>query len=160
MDIFSQRKFLIRSVILLVMLNLVVIVFFSWKISHPRRQPPPPPQELISLLTKELNLTAQQAGDFKKIRDNFFREEKILSENTRHKRDSINSLMFSNNANDTLLKKLAAGVSENELKMELMRIEQAHQLRQICTPEQLDKFEILVREIRDYLKPEDNQRQP
>jgi hypothetical protein len=39
-----------------------------------------------------------------------------------------------------------------------LRIEQSKQLKSICTPEQLDKFESLVIEIRDYLRP-NNQKQ-
>ena len=48
---------------------------------------------------------------------------------------------------------LAKRVSEYEYKMELLRYEQAQQFKSICTPEQREKFEALVKEIRDYFKP-------
>lgn len=155
MDIFSQRKLLIRITILLAVLNISLIAFFSWKAFH-FREGPPPQHDMIALLKKELQLSDTQAAAFKKIRDRFFEEEKILGETIRSKRDSINAIMYSRNSSDSLLAQYAASVAENEHKMELLRIEQAKQLRGVCSPEQLDKFETLVKEIRDYLKPDNN----
>ena len=40
--------------------------------------------------------------------------------------------------------------------MEFIRIAQAKELKSICNKEQLQKFETLVKEIRDYFRP-DNQ---
>ena len=36
----------------------------------------------------------------------------------------------------------------------MSRYEQAKELKKICTPEQMEKFETLVLEIRDYFKPD------
>lgn len=158
MDIFSQKKFLLRLVIILIVLNLALIGFFWWRSSQAGKPPRPPragQRELSGILKKELNLSEKQTVDFNTIRAEFFEKEKILSEAIRSKRDSMNIMMFSKNANDEQLKSLATGVSEGEYKMELLRIEQASRLRSICTPEQLVKFETLVKEIIDYLKPDD-----
>lgn len=40
--------------------------------------------------------------------------------------------------------------------MELLRFEQAKEMKLICNAEQQEKFEKLVKEIRDYFRP-DNQ---
>lgn len=157
MDIFSQKKFLLRLVIILIVLNLALIGFFWWRSSQDGKPPGPPgagQQELSGILKKELNLSEKQTADFNTIRAEFFEKEKILSEIIRSKRDSMNMMMFSENANDSLLKQLAAGVSSNEYKMELLRIEQAAKLRELCKPEQLKKLNSLIKEVRDYLKPQ------
>jgi ribosome biogenesis GTPase A len=62
--------------------------------------------------------------------------------------------MFNKSINDTLILSLAKRVSQNEYKMELLRFEQAKKFKTLCTPEQLEKFNDLVIEIRDYFKPE------
>jgi hypothetical protein len=41
--------------------------------------------------------------------------------------------------------------------MELLRIEQAQEFKAICTPEQMEKFEILVKEIGDFFKADNPQ---
>lgn len=114
---------------------------------------PVPQAELSEVLKNELGLSARQTDSLKIIRADFFDKEKILSENTRMKRDSMNLFMFSENSNDSLLVKLATEVSANEYKMELLRIEQAAQLRNIFTDLQLKKLNGVIKEIRDYLKP-------
>lgn len=162
MDILSQRKFLLRLVIVLAVLNLALVGFFGWKYafrSHKNREKKANSSELAAVLTKEMGLSGAQADSLEKIRTVFFEKEKILSEATRSKRDSMNQLMFAAGNNDSALRALAAGVAENEYKMELLRIEQAARLRTICNPEQLKKLESLIREIRDYLKPDEKKEQ-
>lgn len=156
MDILSQKKLLVRLVIVLVVLNLALMGFFGWKYFKRSFKKPGSQTnntELAVILKKELGLSDTQADSLKKIRTAFFDKEKILSETIRAQRDSMNHLMFSAGNNDSTLKALAAGVAGNEYQMELLRIEQSAQLRSICNPEQLKKLEKLVREIRDYLKP-------
>ena len=79
--------------------------------------------------------------------------EKILEEIIRNEKDSMNVEMFNETTNDKLLESLAKRISGNEFRMELIRMEQAKQLKKICTPQQLMKFEKLVLEIRDYFRP-------
>ena len=160
MDIFAQKKLLIRTVIVLVLLNIVVLgVFIRGNIMH-HRPPGSPPGEgfndLSGVLEKELNLNADQVLHLKKVRNDFLEKEKLVLNTLHEERNSMNAVMFNKNTDDALLNILAKSVSENEFKMELLRIEQAKALKAICTPEQLDKFESLVVEIRDYFRP-DNQ---
>ena len=159
MDIFSQNKLLIRGIIIVVLLNISIIGMVLWKEFHhgPLLFPDNKDYHDVSdILKKELNLTDQQAEQFKSIRADFFEKEKVITQTIRDERDSMNMLMFSTNTDTTIVTSLAREVSENEYKMELLRIAQAQQLKSVCTPEQLSKFERLVKEIRDYVRP-DNQ---
>jgi len=70
----------------------------------------------------------------------------------------MNVEMFNKEINDELVIKLAHGISENEFNMEMLRLEQAKQLKKICSPKQMEKFESLVLEIRDYFQPEPPQK--
>ena len=159
MDIFSKTRILIKLVWILGCINLFSVIFFGWFfwMKKPGTRPERPAQakELSVILKDELGLSTAQVDQLKKIRADFFSREKLLSDQTRLNRDSMNMLMFSRNADDTHLKALATGISTNEFDMEMLRIEQAKQLRGICSEEQLNKLEKLVKEIRDYLRPAD-----
>ncbi len=72
------------------------------------------------------------------------------------KRDSMNTQMFNEYTDTAEVKKLAAGIALLEYQMELARLDQARGLKAICTPQQLQKLNSLVIEIRDYFRP-DNQ---
>jgi hypothetical protein len=156
MDIFSQKKLLIRIIILLIVLNVFSISVFIWKeIIHK----PPCFNELnnnrdVSAVLKEkLNLTGSQVDQIKNIRLEFFDKEKSLEITIREERDSMNAAMFSQNTNEDLVKTLAKEVADHEYQMELMRFEQSKKFKAACTEEQMNKFEGLVKEIRDYFKP-------
>jgi len=202
MDIFTQKKLLVRIVILLVVINIGSIGIFLWKDATKKEQPaqqlhieeykdenrtgypePPPrncedrneirkdknggpPQndehkDVAHILEHELGLTQKQVEQIRSIRESFFEKEKILEAIIRGERDSMNMQMFNKNTNEEQIKSLAHRVSENEYKMELLRFEQAQQLKETCTPKQLEKLNNLVIEIRDYFRPDDRQnRQP
>ncbi|MEI8137156.1 MAG: periplasmic heavy metal sensor [Bacteroidota bacterium] len=158
MDIFAQNKLLIRIVIILAVLNVLSISVFVWKDVSPN--PPPPPndtnerKDIALILQKQLNLSETQTEQIRTLRSDFFQKEKELETIIRGERDSMNVAMFNKSINDTLILSLAKRVSENEYKMELLRFEQAKKFKTLCTPEQLEKFNDLVIEIRDYFKPE------
>jgi Spy/CpxP family protein refolding chaperone len=159
MDIFSQNRFLKRIVWVLAIANIILIgsFWFMYFKGFSDRKPKnsPSSKELSIVLKKELDLSLSQMEQLKEIRFDFLSKEKIVREQIRLERDSMNMLMFAANDNSSRLKELATRVSEGEYQMELLRIDQSIRIREICTSEQLMKFEGLVKEIRDYLKPED-----
>ena len=157
MEIFAQKKLLIRIVILLILLNLFSISAFLWK--EFLHKPPHPSESkdnrnVSSVLRKELNLSDEQARQINDLRSAYFDKEKIIEETIRKERDSMNEAMFNANINDDLVKTLARRVADNEYQMELLRFEQAKDFKSICNREQLEKFGDIVKEIRDYFKPD------
>ncbi len=160
MDIFTQKKVLTRVVIFLAALNIISIGFL-WYSSGGKKHEPPlfrggDYRDVSGILKKELGLTKSQEQQIKDLRAVYFEKESELERTIRSERDSMNEEMFNKNTNEPLIKSLARRVSDNEYKMELMRYEQAEKFKSICTPQQHEKFENLVKEIRDYFRP-DNQ---
>lgn len=155
MDIFTQRKTLITTVIVLVAINLISIGFFIWKDNKSDHRIPnePDANQIKAILKEKLKLTEKQSNEMSAIRLNFFNQEKALSKIIRAERDSMNEIMFNENTDEDLIKSLARNVSNNEYKMEMLRFSQAKELKTICTKEQLNEFETMVKEIRDYFKP-------
>jgi len=155
MDIFNQRKQLLRLVVVLTILNLFLISFFLCKdVFHgPLSDKISDVHGVSIVLEKELGLSGIQAEKIKEIRASFFKKEKVLEEIIRSERDSVNVGMFNKNTNEDEIKTLARNIADNEYQMELLRFEQAQELKSICTPEQQEMFEKLVLEIRDYFRP-------
>ncbi|MEI8204297.1 MAG: hypothetical protein WCH34_14840 [Bacteroidota bacterium] len=161
MDIFAQKKLLIRIIILLIALNVLSVSVFLWKECFHK----PPPREnnqreenrdVSAVLKKELSLNDSQVEAIKVLRTDFFEKENVISSAIKSERDSMNQIMYSQSANEELLTSLAQKIADNGYQMELLRVAQAKQLKSICQPEQLEKFQGLVKEIRDYFRPEKN----
>lgn len=158
MDIFEQKKLLIRIITVLVIMNLSSISLFLWKEFSTEREPnfsqkDINTQEVVNILKRELELTEIQVNKIKKLRSIFHRQEHDLLHLIRTQRDSMNTEMFNKITNEKLVLLLAKRISENEYKMEMLRFQQSKELKLICTQNQLEKFEGLVIEIRDYFKP-------
>ena len=160
MDIFAQKKLLIKSLILLVVLNITLLVFMCWKSVKPHHEPAlfpkPDYRDVSGILKKELKLNDQQEEQFKKIRAEYYAKESAVALSIRNAKDSMNTMMFNKDTDETTVIRLAKNVADLEYQMELLRLAQANELKKICTPQQLEKFQDLVKEIRDYFRP-DNQ---
>ncbi|MBS1516260.1 MAG: periplasmic heavy metal sensor [Bacteroidetes bacterium] len=156
MDIFSKSKYQARIIFILLAINVFTIVFWGiqLKASDEDTKPRRDAKDAMHIIKNKLNLTSQQEEKFALIREDFFKKEQTLSTLIKQQRDSMNTIMFNEKTDMQIVKDIAKRVADNGYKMELYRIEQSQQLKEICTPEQLKKFEELVREIKDYFKPE------
>ena len=164
MDIFSQQKVFIRAIIALVVFNVFLVVFFIFKETRPRHEPFPfhkneSYRNVSKFLKKELNLSDQQIIQFEKIRKENIEKQSALKEIIREDKDAMNQEMYNKNSDEIKVKSLAEKISSNEYKIELLHFEQAKKLKAVCNDKQLDKFEDLVKEIRDFFRP-DNQPKP
>jgi Spy/CpxP family protein refolding chaperone len=159
MDIFYQNKMLSRLLVALVILNTFLVIFLFWQNQQPSEKDTKPVgkddfEYVSKVLQRELNLSEKQVAQFRELRNDFFKKERILSLKIRAERDSMNVAMFNKSTDDQLIDSLANHISMHEYEMEIYRYEQAKELKKICSPEQMEKFETLVLEIRDYFKPD------
>lgn len=156
MDIFEQNKFLKRLVVFFVVLNLIYIGFSFWKSNQHDRctNRPDEYRDVSAVLQNELSLSLGQVVKMKEMRSYYYEKEHALSVIMRAERDSMNQIMFNKETDSVLIKTLAQEISDNGYKMEILRYEQAQALKKMCTPEQLQKFEHLAIEIRDYFRPD------
>lgn len=161
MDIFRQQKYLTRAFIVLVLLNIGLISFFVWRELKPHHQPFLFPKneaykDVSGILKKELQLNEKQAQQFNTIREDYYIKEITLKQKIKDNKDEMNVEMYNKHSDENKIMSLARQTSNFEYEIELLRYRQAKELKLVCTPEQQEKFEVLVKEIRDYFRP-DNQ---
>ena len=156
MDIFSKNKFLVRVIFVLIFLNLFSTGYL-WRTMNKRPNRNPPKQEKGStayLLKDKLHLTGEQVIEINRIRDDFTQKEDRLILQIKAQRDSMNVAMFNETTDTVYLKRIARQLVENEYQMELYRIEQAQLFKNVCTKSQLNEFQNLVIDIRDFFQPQ------
>ncbi len=161
MDIFRQQKYVMRTIIFLVLLNIGLIGFFVWRELKPHHNSLLFPKneaykDVSGILKRELQLDEKQAQQFNSIREDYYRKEISLKQKIKDNKDAMNAEMFNKHTDENKIMSLARQTSNFEYEMELLRYRQAKELKLVCTPEQQEKFEVLVKEIRDYFRP-DNQ---
>ena len=157
MDIFTQKRYLIRALIGLATVNIALMLWITF--SYENRSPPLHKQQdlgtLLTILKTELQLTPNQVAQIETLRADYFAQEKELLRLVQSKRDSMNVEMFLKTTNPVLMRGLAERLAGHKVELEWIRYEQSKKFKAICTPEQLDKFGNLVKEIRRYFKSDE-----
>ncbi len=179
MDIFLQKKLLIRVIILLTMLNVVSIGIFLWKdffsdankivaehhhqdknkndkeenFPSNKLQNEQETRELGEILERELSLSKGQVAQIQVLRSKYYNKEKELFKRMKSKKKELTKEIFNRKTNDTLVKSLIKDVSVLEYEKEMIRFEQIQELKTLCTPAQLSKFEDLMEEMKSYFTP-------
>lgn len=158
MDIYTRNKMLTRLVLVLVLINVLALSFIWWQSRHRpgREKDVPDTGRMVSLLREKLDLRDDQVQKLYSIREEFFGKEKILAAVIRAQRDSMNVLMFSERTDTVAVESIARRVAENEYAMEMLRLGQATLLQSVLDPEQSKKLNGLVREVRDFFKPDND----
>ena len=155
MDLFTQNNLYKKWLLFFLILNFSLIGLLIYLYNYPfeSQKPEKDIAKVTKKLQKELELSNDQMSQLILLREDFFRKEQKLKKQIRNQRDSMNLLMFNKNTDTIYVKEIARRVADNEYQMELYRIEQAIELKRICTPEQMSKFEGMVKLLRDYFKP-------
>jgi Spy/CpxP family protein refolding chaperone len=152
-----QKKCFIRTIVGLAICNIVLMSFFMWQtfatgLPLNTAKKPRDVATLLTVLQNELHLTPKQVEQVKTLRTEYFDKEKQLLEVIGGKRDSMNVEMFQKTTDSLLIKALSERLAENKVQLELLRYEQSKTFKAICTPEQLEQFGKLIKEIRAYFK--------
>jgi Spy/CpxP family protein refolding chaperone len=157
MDIFSQNKWLKRTIIFLVILNLLVLAFGAWMMRRlpPMREEWEDFEKASDFLKKELGLTPNQIIELDNIHKDFILKERRLMGAMHHHRDSMNMAMFKNQVDTALFYDLARRATTESYLTEIYRLEQMQKFRNVLTPEQDKKFLSMVDEARTriFFKP-------
>jgi Spy/CpxP family protein refolding chaperone len=165
MDYKEKYKVIFRLMILLLVLNTTTVGFIIWKSikRHHHLSRPFPQKEsfrdVSGILKTELNLSADQMLHFESVREKYYRIEVELATKIKAEKDSMNAIMYSMKNDTSTVKTLAFRIGKNEEAMQIVRVDQAKELKSICTPTQQMKFEKLVKEIRDYFRPDNRPNQ-
>lgn len=159
MDVVSHKRLMNFLVIFLLVLNIVLVILFVLYTNRNINRAKGPafdnPDIAFDVLKEELDLNEKQVNSFKSIRLDFFAKERVITEEIRSARDSMNEEMFEEFTDSAKMHALARRISQHIFRMEELRYEQSEKIKAVCNPEQQKKFKQLVREIRDYLKPSD-----
>ena len=156
MDIFTRNKLLLRVIVILITINLLSTGYLLWhrKGGPEERQPGRKNNNSTQVLRQKLHLSKEQETSLVRLREEYKAKEESVTLTIRSMRDSMNAVMFNSDTDTVLLKNIARRIAENEYQLELLRIDQATQLKKICTKEQLNEFQHLVKNIRDFFQPQ------
>lgn len=144
MDIFKKNRLTMWVIVLLVVLNLLTISAI-WMKNFPRFDKRKSGGE--KFLIEELKLTDDQVEQFRELRDIHFDETKVIHREMNDLRQAITDELFRENPDSAKVAQWAEEVGRMHAAIENARFAHFQALKEICEPEQRDKFRSVMREL-------------
>ena len=139
---FTQNKFLVLLVAILLIANLGLMLYFFVFRNTQRREFPPRP--VTDFIQKQLGFNSDQAARFQQLRDQHNAEVKPVIDDMKNLKDSLYNLLQRPRINDTLAVNLIDKIGEKQKEWELMIFHHFQKVRAICDSSQLPTFDTLV----------------
>jgi periplasmic protein CpxP/Spy len=142
---FTQNRFLVALVGILLLANLALLLYFFVfkKSEHRSKQPRRPISEFVQ---KELGFSKEQGEKFQQLRDQHKETVKPLMQEMQKLKDSLFGSL-QKPTDDSTVKILADKIGEKQQELELITYRHFQQVRQICNNDQLPKFDSLVHKM-------------
>ena len=144
----ARNKTLVAIIAVLLLSNITMLLYFVvWKESgkpqhsggdnNKRRSP------MTEFLQKDIGFSAQQLTAFDSLKQRHFAALRPLGEELGRSRDSLYQLA-AKNPDDSALQSATDAIGRRQSALELRLFENFLQIRHLCTPEQLPRFDSLA----------------
>ncbi|TMI80903.1 MAG: periplasmic heavy metal sensor [Bacteroidetes bacterium] len=142
---FTQNRFLVLLVAILLIANLgLMLYFFVFRHKDEGGRMPPRVSDFVQ---KELGLSADQAAKFQQLRDQHKEAIKPVMDDMKKLKDSLYKLLKSPQMNDSAAVELANRIGQKQKEWELINFHHFQKVRAICDSSQLPKFDSLVHQM-------------
>jgi hypothetical protein len=140
---FTQNKFLVLLVAILLVANLsLMLYFFVFK-----HKDNPPRRPVADFIQKKLGFNEEQTTHFEKLRDQHKEAVKPVMEEMKKLKDSLYNLLQKPHASDSTIAAMASKIGEKQKEWELLIFHHFQKVREICDSSQLPKFDTLVHKM-------------
>jgi protein CpxP len=138
----ARYKTLVAIIAVLLLSNIAMIVYFvGWRDGgrggHGHKSP------MTDFLQKEVGFSTQQMATFDSLRQQHRTSVKPLFDDLSQSRDSLYQLIGGASPADSV-QQAASAIGRKQANLELKMFENFRQIRAICTPGQLSKFDSLA----------------
>jgi len=139
----SRNKTLVAIIAVLLVSNIAVLLYFvvlkdSWRRGEKRRSP------MTEFLQKEVGFSDTQLALFDSLKRHHHESVRPIGEDLSRSRDTLYLLIGNPAVTDSALQAAAAVIGRKQALLELKLYDNFRQIRAICTPAQLPRFDSLA----------------
>ena len=163
MDSVTKNKSLVSIIIFLLITNIAMLVFFLVLNKPPQKDVRAHVQNGISgMLQKEVGFSKDQVDEYLSLRKSQMDSIHVLFDELRKSKMDFYNLIYSSEVSDSSLNNAAGIIAEKQKTLDLQMFDHFKKVRNICTPDQLQKFDttlkkVLIRMINKNGKDDHNQ---
>lgn len=157
MDIFTQKKFLLWTIALLLVLN-VASLGMLWYQKSLRSgvvpgQRPRGPGAVARLVERELNLSEEQKERFDQLRKKHFREASSIQGEINKAKRAILEEVTAPIPDTAKVNRLVRDIGENQSRFERFLFDHFLAIQLMLTPEQMRKFDQVLHDVTEASRP-------
>jgi hypothetical protein len=141
---FTQNRFLVLLVAILLLANLALLLWFFVIRDDKHGGDRKPPRPISEFVQEKLGFNKEQAAKFQALRDQHKEAVKPLIDEMQKLKDSLYNLLQKPSVPDSTINHLAQDIGKKQEQWELMIFHHFEQVRAICDSDQLPKFDTLV----------------
>ena len=139
-------------IIILIVINFSTLAFLWYSYNRrPENQLPPPREnerELrISFVKKELRFDDAQGKKLEEIFDKHFHDKRYVEDSIKFFKDEITKEILKPAPDNNKIKELAGNIGLLQVHFEILLSELFQSIKNLCKPEQLNKFEHFLKNI-------------
>ena len=147
-----ETKFLKIVIIILLLINICTLAFM-WMQKPGHGMHLPPPQEIGHFLTHELNFSETQEKQFELLRDEHRHSVEKLRKKSRELHDAFFDLLGITPVDSIKIINMADSITAVQKQIELSTFYHFQKVRTICTPEQQQKFDDVIKDALRMMAP-------
>ena len=165
MDIFTQKRAMTWTIIILVGINLLALGTILWHVTRKPQGPPPPPQkrdpdQTQYFLRNELDLSEKQAQRFEELGRHHSQESRRIQNDIHRLKAEMMTELFHEEPDLRRVENLAEKIGSREAEKELLLFNHFLDLAEVCEPEQREKFNTIIHDLLEMIRPREPQRLP
>lgn len=150
---FPRQKWLLLLVVILLLTNIVTLAFF-WSTRPPYHEPFPNNQKpgererrMGLFMVNEMKFDKQQEETYWKLRDSMVNQQRPLMDSIREAKKVFFDLLKQPSPSDSQVYAVNNHVSELQQKLDMLTFRHFQQVRTLCKPDQIQKFDTVIKEI-------------
>lgn len=146
-ETFARNKVLSLLVLVLLVTNILLLVFFVWKKPSPKQVINKSRGDVMQILEKEVGFDEKQMEQYKKLKDQHWDKIKPYFGEMRNARNNFYNLLNLASVSDSAISSAADSIAAKQKLIDLQTFRHFQQVKAICTPEQQPKFDSLVQQV-------------
>lgn len=145
----TKYKTLLFIIAVLLISNIALVVYMFTRSCKPDM--PPKEQQnksgITSALQNEVGFSEQQLAQYKNLREEHWKIAKPLFDSMQKGKERLFKLTQTAAVEDSAVQAAAAAIADNQKLMELQSFRHFKQVRDLCNPEQLPKYDSVLKKI-------------
>jgi len=144
----SKSRSLIFIITVLLLTNIAVLGYFLWfKKPYKHEKGEKEHKGIAKALQNEVGFNEQQVVQYRELKEKQWATITPMFDNMCKAKDSLFRLLSDENANDSTINKTADAIASQQKAVDIQVFNHFKKIRNICTPEQLPKYDSLVQRI-------------